>query len=151
MRRSLQRLSQIAQDGVSTTKVIEESNTGGLKKITETVYNMRWSTMSRNQKLGLGVFVSGGVGYNMFHTYNSGKEELFRHRSEMKNTRLGNKKYETEWDAVYAGCTKDSWTVFYKSLIWPVSIASQVVPSMVMWLNKEDGDVTGGKGGTVLA
>lgn len=124
-----------AQDAVTTTRLIEETSHNGLRRVTETVMNLRWSKMSSTQKQTLVVFAGGAVSYNLFQTYNNGKESLLQFRSGKDRAA-----FRTEWEAVHSGCRKDSLQIFWRSLMWPVSITSQIVPTAVLWLNKDAKD-----------
>ena len=137
--------SGAAQDGVTTTRIIEETSHNGLKRVTQTLTNLRWSKMSSAQKQGLAIYTSGAVTYNLFQTYHNGKASLLQFRAQQthSSTSTSTSPFPTEWEAVYDGCRKEGWQIFWKSLIWPATIAAQIVPTAVMWMNKAPGSESG--------
>jgi hypothetical protein len=113
--------SAAAEEFTSTTLVVQESSYGGAT----------FSRLSSAQKQALGLYFAGAVLFNVSQTFNNGQESLVQHRTHKDRS-----KFASDWEAVYAGCQKDGFSIFWRSLIWPVSIASQVVPSLVLFLNK---------------
>jgi hypothetical protein len=137
-----QKAAAAAEEFTSTTRVVQEVQNGGASSFTETVRSLRFSRLSLAQKQALGLYTTGAVVFNISQTFNNGQEALTQHR-----TQKGRSQYATDWEAAYAGCRKDSFSIFWRSLLWPVSIASQVVPSLVLFMNKgkegtTDGDKT---------
>ena len=126
-----------AEDFTSTTRVVQESSSHGVTWLTETVSRLRYSRLSSAQRKALWGYFGGAGLYNGAQTFNNGQQALVQHREQNKAS-ASRSPFATDWEAAYEGCRKDSFAVFWRSLIWPLSIASQVMPSLVLLLNKED-------------
>ena len=121
---------------VTGTKEITSQNTekkGG--QLITTIVNVKetFNNMSRAAKLGIGLYSGGIVTYNLGSSYNAGVSALRKYRS-----RHGEDFNEDNaWNAVYKASREESISTAFCSLFWPFSIASKMVPSLVMVMNHD--------------
>jgi hypothetical protein len=82
----------------------------------------------------------GVIVYNTIRTYKDSKKKLIKYR----NNKLSDyeKKYfiKNEWDAVKYGANENFRSRICESIIWPIMpliIISDIIPFLVLQLNKE--------------
>ncbi len=74
--------------------------------------------------------------YNCFCSYADAKLYLYNYRTKTLN------KYEldtlnSEWDAVKYGAQLHCYKRFWDSIIWPIKLINNVIPYIVLTLNKK--------------
>jgi hypothetical protein len=99
-----------------------------------------WSSLSPRTRLLIGCYAGGFAVHELVSSYGAGKEALEAHRLKQEQhasnkgsgSSLPNK---TEWEAVRAGCREGGWERFWDSLVFPATLASKLMPHVVIWLN----------------
>ena len=156
------RISTAGTDHATTTegstKITErvETDAQGMKKTwVEQITHVQksWSQASRRTKVIFSSYLAGAVLHNVYATYNTGKSALINYRGyghlggpheipielrEIKpNTSASyyNAKVKNEYDAVVLSTKDRAFRRFLSSIIWPGSVMSHAMPSLVMWLN----------------
>lgn len=91
----------------------------------------KWSKLSNFHKSLIGLYVGLGTGTFLSGVYNDGKKELEEHR---KRTYVDK---ESEWEAVKKGCSNHIFYHFCSGMIFPYTVFSNMMPSVVLLLNKK--------------
>lgn len=102
----------------------------------KTVTNVKqtWQQMSRRSKIFLAAYGCAALVNMSFETYNSGKQSLLEHRKRV-NTNYSSPLYNSEWEAVRRGCAAGSFERFWRGVLWPCSIVSNIMPNVILFLN----------------
>ena len=81
------------------------------------------------------IYVAGIISYNSVYAYEASKTKLTKFR---KNELQPHEKKHIidEWTAVKYGAEENSVERFFCSLVWPLQICSNFVPSFVLMINK---------------
>jgi hypothetical protein len=89
---------------------------------------VRWSTIA---------YISCLFGYNVIGTYVDAKNYLNKYRSGEINKSKHNEEEDikSEWDAVKFGAQYNAFKRLYDSIIWPISVAENIIPTIVLALN----------------
>lgn len=89
---------------------------------------IRWSTIA---------YISCLFCYNVSGAYVDAKHYLNKYRSGeismLKNN--GENEIKSEWDAVKFGAQNNTFKRLWDSFIWPISIAENIIPTIVLALN----------------
>ena len=117
--------------GGSSTRIVEGSK--GERSRTITKITERWRRMSRRARFILGVYVGGAITNIALHTYEDGKKTLVKHRRNPKP--CYELQFDSDWDAVRHGCSKNVWKNTGNGIIWPSEIWSSIMPRAVLALN----------------
>jgi hypothetical protein len=80
-------------------------------------------------------YIGALIVYNVNGAYNDSVNKLYSFRNN-KLTEREVKEIKDEWSAVKYGAEEFYVERFFNSLIWPVKICSNIVPSIVLALNK---------------
>lgn len=91
----------------------------------------RLNKMSPRAKMFCSVYLAGATTYQLVSTYNAGKSALLHLRSQ--NTRVTP---DEEWKMVAEACGENQFCRFLNAITWPASLASHVVPKVVITLNQ---------------
>ena len=93
------------------------------------------------------VYLSSIIITNFIFTYNNSKKNLLLFRdSKLKNkdfkvydnkTRYKDLIILNEWDAVSYGASENFYMNLFESIIFPLTLAKNLIPSIVLSLNKE--------------
>jgi len=92
----------------------------------------------------LWIYLSSVITYNTTSAYLDGKKYLMAYRQNTLTPTEQNY-CKSEWSAVKYGINKDMCLRFFKSLIWPLSVTSDIIPFVVLALNKENKEDSGNK------
>ncbi len=85
-------------------------------------------------KLTTILYFSSSLLYTCVGSYFDSKQYLEKFRNnELKENDL----IKSEWDAVQYGSKVNFAERFFSSLIWPYSITKNIIPSLVLFLNKK--------------
>ena len=95
-----------------------------------------FKNMSKPFKYGSIFYFVGIVGYNSFYSYSDSKEYLNKYRKN-NLTSDESKEIQSEFDAVKYGGSKDFAPRFFASIVWPISLANDIIPSVVLKLNQK--------------
>lgn len=123
-----------------TTKFREIVDSKGF--LTRTKIVELYTKIPRNGKYFILAYFSGAMMYNLVSSYNSGKIGLQKYRtiahenSEKNNISQADKK-KGEFEAIRNAIYETSYDRFWKSLFFPYTIASEIIPNVVLFLNKE--------------
>lgn len=91
--------------------------------------------MPRPLRFGSFAYVASIIGYNCFHAYSDSKCYLDKFRQNKLNE-LERRQIKDDWDAVKYGAKYHSGERLWNSIIWPISIADNIIPWIVLQLNK---------------
>lgn len=88
-------------------------------------------------KLSTTLYFGSSLLYTCIGSYTNSKNYLFKYRNKELHT------YEieiinSEWDAVKYGASVDFFERFLNAVVWPYSITKNIIPSVVLFLNKEE-------------
>ena len=83
---------------------------------------IRWSSI---------LYITGGFGYNIFGTYVDSKTYLQKYR----NGTTCDSSVTNEWEATKFGANEDAFGRLWDSIVWPINVITNVVPSIVFTLN----------------
>ena len=119
-----------SEEGVSTVTKTSEKFNNGIKTVVRWDIIRRFSTMSKPKKLLFGGYLATVMVSFCTFTYNDGKESLIKHRKKVPII-----SHEEEWLSVKNGCSENVWDNFWSSVFFPATCVTNVVPSLVMWLN----------------
>ncbi len=72
--------------------------------------------------------------YNAGSSYIDAKNYLIKYR---ENTLDDSENIQSEWDAVKYGASVNSLERLWNSLIWPITITNNIIPWIVLTLNKK--------------
>lgn len=75
--------------------------------------------------------------YNAICAYYNSKQKLLDYRNDNLETYLKDK-IKNEWAAVKYGASENTIERFFNSIIWPINIISDIIPSIVLQLNKSN-------------
>jgi hypothetical protein len=79
------------------------------------------------------------TGYCIGHSYKNSKNFLIHYRTnklaELDLPEYEKTKIKSEWDAVKYGAGYMFYDTFWCSIIWPISIASDIMPTIVLLIN----------------
>lgn len=78
------------------------------------------------------VYLGVAFGYNFFNAYVDAEQALIKYRNGGYH---GYKTINSDWDAVKFGASENSIQRLWNSLTWPVSIAENIMPWIVLKLN----------------
>jgi hypothetical protein len=84
-------------------------------------------------------YFGSSVLYTCVGSYFDSKEYLLKYRTN-KIDEYDKKSIKSEWDAVKYGSRVNFWERFWSSLIWPYSVSSNIIPGIVLSLNRESKD-----------
>lgn len=129
-----------AEQGSSTItvqKAVPTKDGGSVLEKTRIVRN--WNRMGRGKKIFIGCYLGVAGGRFMMETYDDGKKELIKHRDLLNNPPKYSSglRHLNEWEAVKYGCSNNMWDNFFESLVFPWTIASNLIPGVVLWFNPE--------------
>jgi hypothetical protein len=82
------------------------------------------------------LYFGASVMYTCIGSYFDSKEYLLKYRSN-KLEESCKRHIKSEWDAVKYGSKINFWERFWSSLIWPYSVSSNIIPGIVLSLNRE--------------
>lgn len=126
--------TQSTQTGESVSKtVLQKSSDAGTTTTTTTVKSF-FAKMPWWQKYGGGVWLGGAVTYAGVRSYNEGKAELLATR---KARQMGHR-VPDDWEAALKGSRQDPFDTVVGSLFWPVTLARNAVPHLVVAMNPDD-------------
>ena len=83
---------------------------------------IRWSSI---------LYITGGFGYNIFGTYVDSKTYLQKYR----NGTTCDSSVTNEWEATKYGAGEHAFGRLWNSIVWPITLITNVVPSIVFTLN----------------
>lgn len=92
----------------------------------------RFSNLSKPIKFTSFAYVGCLILYNSFCAYGDAKNELIAYRTDKLEK---DKDINSEWEAVKCGASKNFPRRFFNSMIWPVTMCSDIVPFIVLRLN----------------
>lgn len=75
--------------------------------------------------------------YNICESYIDAKKMLMQYR-ENKLTVYQQEKITCEWEAVKYGSHEFFWERFWNSVLWPITITNNIIPSLVLYLNNNN-------------
>ena len=145
----MNRPTATSSSGVTQTIKEEITDiTGKTTFINRTVTSVKstWNDMSPRMKMVLKLYTGCGLFTNLLLTYNDGKHSLQYYRNSKPDGKgerptgdsYSYKTVKTEWDAVYYGCTHNGMSNFFSSVFWPLHLSANVMPGIILALNKED-------------
>ena len=133
LRRRMMSTNNIGQTEIKEiSKVGNDGKTTYLKETITTLKNS-WSHTSPLKKKIVYGYLLGSIVDNGYGSYQSGRNALEEFRNDP--TKYPDRRVKTDWQAAYYGCSSEICSRFFESLVWPISIASRVMPSMIIWLN----------------
>jgi len=91
----------------------------------------RTSHLGKTSKYVFGAYVAIGMATAAFGTYNDGKAALLNFR-ETETDR------NKDWIKVKEKCSVNLWGNALEGIVWPLTIFSKIVPSMVIRFNPPD-------------
>jgi hypothetical protein len=83
------------------------------------------------------IYVGGILTYNAFESYNNSKMYLEKYRAD-DLTNNEKEEVKNEWDAVKFGANHDAFERFFNSLIFPITITTNIIPMIVLMINKKN-------------
>lgn len=130
-------------EGTSTTQIIKKvSDVKGETVLQKINIIKKWSTMSRNTRIFMGVY--GSLAFLTFSSseYRDGKSELIKSRIERldkKNKIIDYSQEESDesldWLAVKNGCSENTLGNFIGCIFFPFNLISDAMPSLILYLN----------------
>lgn len=109
--------------------------------LTKTKIVQFYSKMSPRSKYALWGYLGGVIVHNLFSSYNVGRTALANHRlansivnKPVKDILIGNQK---EFDVVKSAISENSFGRFFASLVFPYTLASEMMPNVVIALNRK--------------
>lgn len=75
--------------------------------------------------------------YNTFSSYADAKKYLHKYRNNLLND-YEEKHILSDWDAVKYGAQELWWERFWYSIVWPISVLENIVPSLVLYWNPSE-------------
>jgi len=88
-----------------------------------------YNELSKSKQILITSYIASILMYNLYSSYVNSKNKLIKYRnnelSEIKN----------EWHAVKFGASEKFISRFLKSLIWPITLCSDIIPAVVLALN----------------
>jgi hypothetical protein len=121
-------LDQGSIERTITKKFVEKDGGSVIEKKS---FLQTFSRMSRGKKIFLGVYGILATGGFAMSVHNDGREELLKHRSRTKKDM-----FDSDWDAVKYGCERDLGFNFFRSLFFPYTILSDMMPHIVLATTK---------------
>ena len=83
---------------------------------------IRWSSL---------LYITGGIGYNIFGTYVDSKLYLQKYR----NGTINESSVTNEWEAVTYGAGEHAFCRLWDSIFWPIILVTNIIPLIVLTLN----------------
>lgn len=134
--------SKAAKSGETVTTIIKDSDGKKTSSSFKTITKIRetWNNASPVARYTTYAYLTGMTLNNVFSTYNAGKQELLEYREKKNSSNYSNSslQYKNDWEAVYTGCSQDSFWRFWNSLFWFTQIFSHTVPQIVILFNPEE-------------
>ncbi len=90
------------------------------------------SELSDPKKYGLVVYSAFAIFGFLFATYNDGKEELLKRRADRQKLAKNG-----DWIGIKNACVGNMFWNFFESVIFPYTVASNIMPKVVLLLNPE--------------
>ncbi len=88
--------------------------------------------LSDPKKISLAIYSACAVFGFLFATYNDGKQELVKRRVDrQKSPKTG------DWIGIKNACVGNMFWNFFESVIFPYTVASNIMPKIVLLLNPE--------------
>ena len=122
-------------EGSIQQTITKESTKNGMSIIEVINVRKHWSTLTPVTKYVVIGYVSAAGLLYLTRIYNDGKESLMKFRKD-KTTGGSKFKDDDEMSVTMKGCRSNSWSHFFDSIIFPYSIAAEIMPRIVLWLNK---------------
>ncbi len=88
--------------------------------------------LSDPKKIGLAIYSTCAVLGFLFATYNDGKEELGKRRNDRQKMPKNG-----DWIGIKNACVGNMFWNFFESVIFPYTVASNIMPKVVLLLNPE--------------
>lgn len=131
-------MSSEGKQEISKNTTLTRETVNGKWKIFEKInISTNLKKLSRTQRIFVGVYAASVVTNFMFSTYSDGKTELLKWRKNHSTTTNKQEKYLQEWSAVKKGCQEHWFGNLWDSLFFPCTLATNVVPLVIINLNKE--------------
>ena len=83
---------------------------------------IKWSSM---------VYITCGISYNIVGTYIDSKVYLQKYRNGIEC----HSSVTNDWEATKFGANENSFGRLWDSIVWPINVITNVVPSIVLTLN----------------
>lgn len=83
------------------------------------------------------VYLGGLVSMNVIGAYSDALAAVLTYRKTKSYTSSSPAAVKTEWDAARAGARANSWSRLAQSVVWPATIAMDIVPSLVLFIHRE--------------
>lgn len=90
-------------------------------------------------KLTTGLYFGSSLLYTCVGSYSDSKDYLIKYRTG-KLDKYDADKINSEWEAVKYGSKVNFAERFLNAVIWPYSITKNIIPSIVLMMNKEPKD-----------
>jgi len=87
--------------------------------------------ITRQNSFLFSIYVGGILSYNIFTIYSNGSEQLIEYR---KTKQI----FKNEIESIISGSQKKWFDNFLLSLFWPIRLPFQIVPILILNLNKKD-------------
>jgi len=87
--------------------------------------------LTRQNSLLFSIYVGGILSYNIFTIYSNGSEQLLEYR---KTKQI----FKNEIESIISGSQKKWFDNLLLSLFWPIRLPFQIVPILILNLNKKD-------------
>lgn len=105
--------------------------------LTKTRIVQFYSKLSYRSKYAMWGYFGGVLIHNLFSSYNVGRKALINHRLENSAVNNTTVEKQQEFEAVKSAISKNSFKRFFSSLVFPYTIASEMVPNIVVALNQK--------------
>ena len=86
---------------------------------------------TRQNSLLFSIYIGGILSYNIFTIYSNGSEQLLEYR---KTKQI----FKNEIESIISGSQKKWFDNLLLSLFWPIRLPFQIVPILILNLNKKD-------------
>lgn len=84
------------------------------------------------------VYFGGLVIMNVIGAYNDALAAVLTYRkTKLYTLQSSSPPVKTEWDAARAGARANGWSRLAQSVVWPATIAMDIVPSLVLYLHRD--------------
>lgn len=86
------------------------------------------------------VYLSGLVGMNVIGAYNDALAGVLAYRMAKRaggKNGAPNVTNLSEWDAARIGARTNGWRRLVQSVVWPATLAMDIVPSIVLYIHRE--------------
>ena len=104
---------------------------GVIKTFTRMVFRESFTDVSPTTKLCILVYLIGLLLNNCYSIYNEGVKVLIKYRENHHLTT------DSEWDVIRIACLNCAIWYFLESLIWPVTLISHIMPSVILYMNPQ--------------